>query len=263
MPTRPWFPLLPAALLLAACAPAPVEFLDVRVEAITHQTALVRFRTEVPVSCEVEYGLSANELHRTSTHMMAVDGPMHGDHEIELTGLAADTAYAFRLVVDQDQGRTQRTQVRTFTTLPIPQAGAPNVALRSAGTSVVAVSSNFGGGDHDSTWGAHRAIDGDLGTEWATHGNGDGAFLILDLGQPRTLAKVAFRSRSMADGTAIITAFRLILDGVTVLGPFDAPDAATRYEYELTSPTTAQQVRFEAVATTGGNTGAKELELYE
>jgi hypothetical protein len=64
----------------------------------------------------------------------------------------------------------------------------------------------------------------------------------------------------MGDGSSIIRSFRLVIDGVTV-GPFSSPDPAQRYRFDLVPPVDAQVVRFEAVETTGGNTGAREIEL--
>lgn len=87
-------------------------------------------------------------------------------------------------------------------------------------------------------------------------------FVELDLGQPRTVQFVGFRSRKMTDGTSIVRKFELRVDGQTTLGPFETPDPDIRYVIELPSPMTMQQVRMSAVDTSGGNTGLKELQLF-
>ncbi len=65
----------------------------------------------------------------------------------------------------------------------------------------------------------------------------------------------------MTDGTSIVTRIRFVLDDETVVGPFDTPDHATLYRFPIPE-TDARRVRFEAVASTGGNTGALEIQLY-
>jgi hypothetical protein len=124
---------------------------------------------------------------------------------------------------------------------------------------VIARSSNYGGAGDLDAWGVAAAFDGQMATEWATAGDGDGAFVVVDLGTPRRLVGVAYRSREMGDGTSIVRGFQLLIDGVAY-GPFASPDPALRYVFDLPS-VEAKVVRFEAVDTTGGNTGAREIEL--
>ncbi|MBW2628499.1 MAG: hypothetical protein JRE45_12830, partial [Deltaproteobacteria bacterium] len=47
----------------------------------------------------------------------------------------------------------------------------------------------------------------------------------------------------------------------TMMGPFETPDPDQRYIFEI-APIRAQRVRVEAVTTTGGNSGVKEIELF-
>jgi hypothetical protein len=61
----------------------------------------------------------------------------------------------------------------------------------------------------------------------------------------------------MTDGSAITETFTVTIDGTT-LGPFPAgPDPVV-----LDEPTTGRLLRFDADRTTGGNTGATEIEIY-
>lgn len=45
-------------------------------------------------------------------------------------------------------------------------------------------------------------MDGDVGTEWSTAGDGDDAFITIDHGTETTIAAVGFRTRSMGDGSS-------------------------------------------------------------
>ena len=63
----------------------------------------------------------------------------------------------------------------------------------------------------------------------------------------------------MTDGTSIIQQYTLTVDGQDALGPFDAgTDLAPPAEVTVTG----QRLRFDAMTTSGGNTGAVEIEVY-
>jgi hypothetical protein len=53
-----------------------------------------------------------------------------------------------------------------------------------------------------------------------------------------------------------------MVDESTELGPFEAPDPGQSYTYDL-DEVTARRIRIEAVETTSGNTGAREIQLFE
>lgn len=258
--------LVTGLLALLACGkedPGPAGFLDVRVEQLASARAVVRFQTTQPATCKVEFGTVESNLDRTATDPNMVEGNLVTDHTVPLEDLTPDTAYFFRAVATTKAGETSRSGVATFRTLTGQvNTTLRNVALGSLGTTVSSVSSNYGGGGLDSAYGANHALDGQMSTEWATNGDGNGAWLELDLGQPRTLHELGFRSRKMSDGTSIITSVRVSLDGAAFQGPFATPDPDTTYRFVLGAPVTAQHVRLESVTTTGGNTGAREVELW-
>jgi hypothetical protein len=104
---------------------------------------------------------------------------------------------------------------------------------------------------------AKNAFDGDLATEWSSNGDGNAAFLSIDLGAPRSITGVAFRTREMADGSAITRSFTVTVDGKTTLGPFPAGDR--RIARAATVSATGRRLRFDLVNSTGGNTGADEI----
>jgi hypothetical protein len=263
--------LLLAAFSLAACgggdsptvaADESIDFVGLRVEEIGATRAVVRFSTSRPTSCEAEYGLAEENLDRVAVDPDMGAGALAIEHEVALEDLAPATTYFYRARATDGDDRTFRSSIQQFTTPPLTESSLVNVALRTAGTTAIEVSSNFGGGDSDSDWGAHRAIDGRMSTAWATNGDGDDAFATFDFGQERTLVRFGFRSRQMADGSSIITQVRLIFGDGETAGPFDTPDPAQLYQFDIQPVQVTRTVRVEAVATTGGNTGALEIQFF-
>lgn len=206
--------------------------------------------TSVPVACAVVYGPDDD------FGAIAVDQDMssgaHREHAPLLTGLEPATAYQYVLQGSDTAGRLYRSPVMTFTTPPADQAApGTNVALDAT---VTGVSSQF-----SDSFGAGQAIDGDLGTAWSSAGDGDDAWIELDLGAPTDIVALALRTRSMTDGTSIVEQYTVTVDGQETLGPFDSgPGSSGPVEVAASG----QRLRFDAVATTGGNTGAVEIEVY-
>jgi hypothetical protein len=138
------------------------------------------------------------------------------------------------------------------TTLSKSAATGPDVAQ---GARIVAVSSQF-----SSDYRAGNAVDGDLSTEWSSHGDGNHAFITIDLGKPMAISGVAFRTRAMSDGSAITHTFAVIVDGGRRYGPFlagnrlDARPAPVSFR--------GRRLRFQVVSSTGGNTGAAEIQVF-
>jgi len=208
--------------------------------------ATLTVATTVPVACAVVYG--PDEDFGSVAVDQDMEGGAHQEHSPLLSGLEPDTEYRYVLQGSDTAGRLYRSETMTFTTPPASQAAAgTNVAVDAT---VVAASSEFSDG-----FAAERAIDGDLGTEWATAGDGDDAWIEIDLGGVTGLVGVRLRSRSMTDGTSIIEQYTVMVDGGEPLGPFDAGDVV-----EVAA--SGQQLRIDAVTTTGGNTGAGEIEVY-
>lgn len=204
--------------------------------------------TTIPVACAVIYGTD------DSFGFIAVDNDMQGgahqDHGPLLTGLTPDTEYQYILQGSDASGTIYRSDTLTFRTPPAADSGfGANIA--PSGT-VIASSSEF-----SDAFAAANAVDGNLGTEWSTAGDGDDAWIEIDLGQDREIIAVAFRTRQMTDGTAITNAFTITIDGQS-LGPFPAGTDPIA----LDDPVTGRVLRFGADQTTGGNTGATEIEVY-
>lgn len=258
--------LILSTIALGACGDGPVEaggdevvrFSELRAEEVTSSRAVIRFTTSRPTSCEVEYGLANSRLDGRATDPSMVGEELLTTHAVPLEDLLAETTYFYRGFVVDSAGGEFRSAVESFTTLADSDPMLTNHAL---GATISDVSSNFGSGTNDSTWGANNAIDGKMDTEWATQGDGDGAYIVIDLGQPRTLTRLGVRSRKMTDGTSIVKSVELTIDGGAPLGPFVTPNPDEAYGFELDPSVTGQVIRVDAVTTTGGNTGLKEIEL--
>ena len=135
----------------------------------------------------------------------------------------------------------------------------PNLALMANGASVAGVSSNYGGGANDSAFGAANALDGDPATEWSSADDGDGAWIDVELPSLTNVTSVGFWTRTMGD-SAQVNSFQVTTDQGETYGPFTVDDATNIYRFDTRF--TAKRLRFELLDTTGGNTGALEIEVY-
>ena len=98
-----------------------------------------------------------------------------------MSGLKPDTLYYYRVQGTAANGTLYASSVMTFRTAKVIAAGPVNLASLDAGARIVAVSSNFGGGANDGSWGANSAIDGRKTTAWSTNGDGDAGFVEIAL----------------------------------------------------------------------------------
>jgi hypothetical protein len=225
---------------------------------ITDSDAVLVFESSIPLACSVVYGKT------TDYGQVAVDqdmdGGAHTDHHPLLLGLGPDTEYHYRVQGTAADGTLYVGEDGTFRTLPAEEEAEVNLASLEAGAQVVAVSSSFGGAANDGPWGADSALDGNRGTAWSSNGDGNDAFIEIELAQPAQLYAVEIWTRSMSDGTAQILAFTLTTDAGDVLGPFDLPDATQLYRFEL--DVVARSLRLDVVESSGGNTGLVEFAVY-
>lgn len=234
--------------------------------------------TTIPMICSITWG-ETEEL-GNQNNSLSMDGTGIEQHDVVLPGGEAGTRYFFTVQGADAQGNLYRSELLTVTIPdtgsavlpqgaedfelsdeggPSPGAGrateteavGENLAL---GATVTEVSSQFG-----DAFAAENAIDDDLSTEWSTRGDGDDAFLELDLGEPRRIAGVAFLTRSMADTTAITSTYTVTVDGRR-FGPFDAGNARASIPSDL-GDVTGRIVRFDVDRSSGGNTGALELRV--
>lgn len=258
--TRLAIVLAAAVLFLGACGNGtddtariePIEAIldsdiDIAVDP-SGTTATLTVDTTIPVACAVIYGTD------DSYGSIAVDNDMQGgahyNHGPLLTGLQPNTEYQYILQGSDAAGTIYRSDLMIFTTPPASEnAFGTNIA--PTGT-ITAVSSEF-----SDAFAATNAIDGNIGTEWSTADDGDNAYIEIDLGQPQSITAIAFRTRQMTDGTAITETFTVTIDN-QVYGPYPTGTEPA----VLAEPVTARTVRADAQQTTGGNTGATEIEIY-
>jgi hypothetical protein len=266
-----WAVITILALALAACGAQAGTVQDIQIKPIEDilvsgpefvnvgaQTATLQLKVSQPLVCAVVYG-------ETKQYgQMATDPGMGGvgttDHTVLLSGLKPDTLYYARFQGVVADGTLYRSQDYTFHTTPATEsANGPNLALPENGATLVGVSSNYGGGANDSTFGALKAIDGDPATAWSSNGDGDNAWIEIELAAKTHVTKIGFWTRTMGT-SAQIESFQIVTDTGETVGPFDLTYATQSYLFD--TDFVAKRLRFEAVKTSGGNTGAVEIEVY-
>ncbi len=216
-----------------------------------------RVRTTEPMICAIVWG--ETEDFGNFNNSLAMNGTGIIDHDVVLPGAEQGETYFFRVQGTTADGSQYRSEIGTFT-IPVTEAAAPaddvergpNLALDAT---LVEASSIFGPG-----WEAENAIDGDTSTEWASSGDGDEGFITIDLGSPQEVAGIEFLTRSMLDGTATTETYTVTVDGGETFGPFPAGNPASPNLSEVAF--TGQEIRFDVDASTGGNVGAIEVNVY-
>lgn len=239
-----------------------LQFIDLRAEDVAATRAAIHFSTSLETTCEAEYGLHADSLNHSATDPSMGPELYAFDHDVPLEDLQPATRYYYRARATDASGQTWRSVIQQFVTHDAPAATQlTNFAALDQGASVAAVSSNFGNAANSATWGADLAFDGRMATEWATNGDGDNAWVDIDFGQSRHITRFEFRSRVMPDSSSIIASVLLRFDGAAAIGPFSTPDPDVLYGFDLDVAVAARRVVIEAGATSGGNTGAREIRL--
>jgi hypothetical protein len=218
---------------------------------------IFRVRTTEPMICAIVWG--ETEDFGNFNNSLAMNGTGIIDHDVVLPGAEAGEIYFFRVQGSTADGSQYRSETGTFTIPEVEGGGeATEMVVHSANlalnATVVEVSSIFGPG-----WEGQNAIDDDTNTEWATSGDGDGGFIVLDLGSPQEVAGVEFLTRSMLDGSAT-TEMYSVTAGDETFGPFPAGNPANPRFTEIEF--TGQVVRFDIETSSGGNVGATEVKVF-
>jgi hypothetical protein len=257
------FSLIAAACGTGSAVEADVSpFSEVQANEMTFENdptfigrGIFRVETTEPLICAIVWG-ETEELGNFN-NSLAMNGTGISRHDVLLPGAEPGKTYYYRVQGSGADGTLYQSELATFT-LPVA-AAAPSEAtvdhgIALAGT-VTEVSSEF-----SDAWAASNAIDGDLTTEWASKTDGNDAFLVIDLGSAQDIGGVEFITRSMLDGTAITIEFTVTVDGGKVYGPFTAGTPVDPAFAELL--TTGTEFRFDVTDSTGGNTGAIEINLF-
>lgn len=255
-------PLLPLALAQPAVPVLEAEAIllePLRPSDVTATSAVVRVTTAIDVACVVVFGETE------SFGRMALDqdmgGSAHSDHVVAMRNLEPDTEYAFRIQGSDLAGNLYVSRTVRFRTLEAeagPDLGE-NVARTALGARVAGVSSNFGGGDNASRWGADNALDGDGGTEWSSDGDGDDAFLSVELPQTTSVSGFGMWTRTMGS-SAQIESFTVENELGELFGPFVLPDAAGMHAFPVEA--SGRTFTFLVASSSGGNTGAVEVAIF-
>lgn len=268
---RAWLPLVTvsvgAALALAACGDngggprvSSIEHIlegDILIEDIGSDSANVRVVTTISVVCAVVFG--TDESYGGISTDPDMGGAAHTDHHAPLRGLEPDTVYHYRLQGTGLDGTLYASDDLTFRTAagdPAQTTRGPNLASAAEGASVREASSVFGG---SAAWKAENAIDGDPSTEWSSNGDGDDAFITVELRDETQLTAVGLWSRTMGSSAEIVQ-FQVMTDRGETLGPFALDDANGLHTFDIMA--VARWLRFEVVSSSGGNTGVVEVAAY-
>jgi hypothetical protein len=209
-------------------------------------SAVVRVDTTIDVVCAIVYGTDTTFGGISTDDDMA--GGAHATHHPVIGPLEPGTTYSYRMTGVAADGTVYRSDVMQFTT----PGDVPRRIDVARGGTITDVSSEY-----SDTYRAENAIDGSLATEWSSNGDGDAAYIVIDLGAPTPVTGVGFRTREMSDGSAITTSFTVTVDGVPY-GPFPAGPGLSTADLAVTG----QVFRFDVDTSTGGNTGAVEIEIY-
>lgn len=229
--------------------------------------ATVAFVSSVPLACSVVYGVDTTYGQIATDLDMA--GGAHTTHQPLLAGLTADTEYTYRVQGTDASGNIYISEPMTFRT-PTESTGDPqnevNVASAAAGATVVDVSSNSGNGPNHGIWGADFVLDGNPATAWSSNGDGNDAFIEVQLSEPSVPHAVEVWTRTMSNGTAQISTFTLTSNSGTAtsetFGPFTLPDAFQAYRFEIAPTQVVNSLRLDVLESSGGNTGLLEFGVF-
>ena len=257
-------------VVLAAAIPAAAQSVQVRplqeiidgaaprVDVLSPTETAIVFDTTVAFACAIVYGETAE------FGAIATDGDMAGgaifNHDPIMVGLKPDTEYFWRAQGTAPDGTFYAGEIQTFRTPKQVASANPNLASLAAGAAVTAVSSNFAGAANADPWGANNALDGSRATAWSSSGDGNDAFIEIELADQMPVEEVEVWTRSMADGTAQIFTFTITDDSGATFGPFTLPDASQPYRFPV--DTVAKSLRLDVVDSSGGNVGLVEFGAF-
>lgn len=225
---------------------------------ITDTTARVNFVGTIPLACYLVYGTD------TSFGSVTNDPNMNSaaiiDHNPIMLDLEPDTDYVFRMQGVAEDGTLYISDLYNFRTLPAQETDNANLLAPGNGAAIREVSSTFGNQANDGRWGVLNAFDNNPNMEWSSNGNGDDAYFIVDLDGTYHINEIQFRTRQMADGSAITESFTITTDDDETYGPFEADFLEEIRTFEVDFHTSS--IRYDVHSSTGGNTGIIDINVY-
>eukprot|EP00238_Polyblepharides_amylifera_P012459 CAMPEP_0196582360 /NCGR_PEP_ID=MMETSP1081-20130531/38675_1 /TAXON_ID=36882 /ORGANISM="Pyramimonas amylifera, Strain CCMP720" /LENGTH=407 /DNA_ID=CAMNT_0041902901 /DNA_START=248 /DNA_END=1471 /DNA_ORIENTATION=- len=185
------------------------------------------------------------------------------DHSLTIQALSPGVTYEGELFLVLESGSVIKSTLSSWTTPADTNTESEfgeNVALLSLGATVSSRSSV-----HSSGYDATLAIDGMSSTQWSSSGDGNNAFLVIDLGSEIEIMGVGFWTRTMGT-SAQISQFQVsdVTEGTSgeVLGSFSLADADQLYRFAISPALSVRVLRFDVQESSGGNTGAISVEVY-
>lgn len=217
---------------------------------------IFRVETTEPMICAIVWGTDGN--FGRFNNSLAMNGTGIVDHDVFLPDVEPGREYRFVVQGTTADGTLYRSEVGTFSFDPdvvAPSTSVPAGDNLALGATIADASSEF-----SDSFATEQAIDGDPSTEWATSGDGDDGFVVVDLGDDRRIGEVEYLTRTMADGSATTLTYTVTVDDGEPVGAFPASTAAGPEVHPL--DVTGRRVRFDVESSTGGNVGASEIRLY-
>lgn len=222
-------------------------------------SARVNWIGTIPTGCLLVFGETEDFGLATQDPNMA--GAVIIEHNPVMRGLKPDTKYFYRLQGSDAAGNIYLSEIFSFTTPPEDDTQSTNLLSPDRGAVILDVSSNFGGQPNEgSTWGVANAFDDDPNTAWSTNGDGNDAFVEVELGQPSQINEIDFWTRTMSNDTSQIYSFTVTTETGDVYGPFELPDPDQAHTFDVDFVATT--LRFDVVDSNGGNTGAVDIAVY-
>ena len=223
---------------------------DLAPDEIGPRSAVIAVTTTIDLACVVVFGPDDGFGRMALDQQMG--GAAHQDHRVVLSGLEPDTAYVYRFQGSAPDGRLFASEILSFRTAP--EASDARFGATVADLRAVDASSEF-----SAAFAAGNAVDGDGGSEWSSAGDGDDAWIEIELPGPTRLSGIGVWTRTMTR-SARIERFTVRTEDGSTFGPFELPDANGLHRFPLDA--TAERLRLEVEASTGGNTGLVEFEVY-
>lgn len=221
-------------------------------------SAQMAVTTGIPMACVMVYGETPEFGNLILDSLMGLSA--HDTHEIILTDLKPDTEYYYRVQGSDEAGNLYRSETYTFRTLPASDLPNDNLLSPENGAKITGISSVFGDGPMDGPWGGLNAVDNNLLTAWSSDGDGNNAWIEIELAQRSHIDQIGFQTRTMSNNTAEISTFTVTTDDGEVYGPFELTGAQEMDVFDVDFD--AKTLRFDAVDSNGGNTGAIDIAAY-